>query len=60
MQKLEQFGVTELEAGEMAVVCGGDGIVFKPGDTGGADDLISWFVDKIRSPYTQDPAPQTY
>jgi hypothetical protein len=60
MQKLEELGVTELDAAEMTRVSGGTDRTFHIGGTGGPDDVIQWFVEKLSSPEVQQPTDTPY
>jgi hypothetical protein len=52
MDKLERLGMSEMSDEAMAGVSGGWHVV----DTGGADEVVQWFVQKMLSPDYQQPA----
>jgi hypothetical protein len=55
MQELDSIGLTELDDAEMTRVHGGFDHPLVPIDTGGADAVIRWFVDKLTLPEVQTP-----
>jgi hypothetical protein len=53
----QQQELVELGAEEMMQVSGGGDPTWNPIDTGGADAVVQWFMDKLSSPMAQTAQP---